>query len=35
MNWEPISIKEIITKMKEVESICQVINIYFNFKARP
>lgn len=34
-NWEPASTREISTKMKEVESVRQVINTHFNLKARP
>lgn len=34
VNWEPTSIREISTKMKEVKSICQIINTHFNLKAR-
>lgn len=35
INWEPASTREISTKVKEVESVRQVINTHFNFKARP
>ena len=35
VNWEPASTREISTKMKEVESVRQVINTHFNLKARP
>lgn len=35
VNWEPASTKKISIKVKEVKSICQVINIHFNHKAKP
>ncbi len=35
VNWEPASTREISTKIKEVESVRQVINTHFNLKARP
>ncbi len=35
LNWEPVSTREISTKMKEVKSVCQVINTHFKLKATP
>ena len=35
VNWEPVSTRKISNKMKEVESVYQVINTYFKLKARP
>lgn len=35
MNWDPANTRKISTEMKKVKSIQQVINTYFNFKARP
>ena len=35
VNWEPASTRQLSTKVKEVESVRQVINTHFNLKARP
>ncbi len=34
VNWDPISTRQISTKVKEIESVCQVIHTHFNLKAR-
>lgn len=33
-NWEPASAREISTKIKKVERVCQVMNTHFNLKAK-
>ena len=35
INWEPASTKKISIKIKGIKNIRQIINIYFNLKARP
>lgn len=35
INWELASTSQICTKVKKVESVCQIINTHFNFKTRP
>lgn len=35
INWKLANIREISTKVKDVKSVRQVINIHFNFKVRP
>lgn len=34
INWELANTREINTKVKEVERVCQVINTHFNLKAK-